>query len=432
MIRNLAIALSSAALLILVGCEKELDSPPVRTLPTGQVMTVAELRALYTGVSHTFTGDSSVYAVVTADEESGNLYKNVYVQDHTGAIVLRLINSGGLYQGDSIRIYLPGTILGAYNGLLQLDNVDVDNNVVKQAAGVQKQPQVVTIAEINTTYSPAWSHPLQAKLVRLEGVEFAVSEACNGLTYADAASQATVNRTLTDCSGTLLVRNSGYSNFAGQQLPSGAGSMVAVVGQFNDDMQLFIRKVSDVQMNDDRCAPCPQPCDGVSSLVQDFSTAVTNVDFVVDCWNNQAQVGSRFWRGTSVSGNMAVQATSFGSGNASDVSWLITAPVNFQPGMLLSFRSQRGFGVAGHDPFALFVSTNYTGLNLATATWTPLTCDYATPSTADQVWVNSGPVDLSTALPMGFSGSFVVGFRYTGSGSGGQTTNFRIDDVAIQ
>ena len=57
---------------------------------------------------------------------------------------------------------------------------------------------------------------------------------------------------------------------------------------------------------------------------------------------------------------------------------------------------------------------------------------YATPSTADQVWVNSGTIDLSTVLPAGYTGSFVVGFRYTGSDPNGNTTNFRVDDVVIQ
>jgi hypothetical protein len=423
MIRQFAILLSTAAL-FLVACEKTIDSPPQRSLPVGQALTVAELRALFTGTAKRFQGDSSVYAVVTADEESGNLYKNVYVQDHTGAIVMRLVNSGGLYQGDSIRIYLPGTILSNYQGLLQLDSVDVDNNVVKQAVGVLKQPELVTIAQI----TPA----MQGRLVRLEGVEFAVSEACNGLTYANAITQQTVNRTLTDCTGNVLVRNSGYANFAGQTLPSGNGSIVAVVGQFNTDMQLFIRRINEVQMNGTRCAPCPTLCTPVNSVSQDFATTTTNVDVSIDCWYNQAQVGSRYWRGTAVNGNMAAQATAFGSSNASDVSWLITPPVNFQPGMLLSFRTQRGFGVAGHDPFALFVSTNYSIGNLATANWAPVTCTYATPSTADQVWVNSGPIDLSIVLPAGYNGSFVVGFRYTGSGTNGQTTNFRVDDVVIQ
>ncbi len=423
MIRQLALVLSGAALLLLA-CDKTIDSPPRRSLPVGQALTVAELRALFTGTAKRFQGDSSVYAVVTADEESGNLYKNVYVQDHTGAIVLRLVNSGGLYQGDSIRIYLPGTILSNYQGLLQLDSVDVDNNVVKQAVGIQKQPEPVTIAQI----TPA----MQARLVRLEGVEFAVSEACNGLTYSNAITQQTVNRTLTDCAGSVIVRNSGYSNFAGLPLPTGNGSIIAVVGQFNTDMQLFIRNVNEVQMTGTRCAPCPTLCAPVNSVSQDFATTTANVDINLDCWINQPQTGTRYWRGTSVSGNMAAQATSFGSGNASDVAWLITPPVNFQPGMLLSFKSQRGFGVAGHDPFGLFVATNFNLSNLATANWAPVPCTYATPSTADQVWVNSGAIDLSTVLPAGYTGSFVIGFRYTGGATTGQTTNLRIDDIAIQ
>ena len=70
-----------------VSCEKEYDSPPLRTLPIGSVLTVAELRDLYTNADVRFRGDSSVYAVVTADEQNGNLYKNIFVQDHTGAIV---------------------------------------------------------------------------------------------------------------------------------------------------------------------------------------------------------------------------------------------------------------------------------------------------------------------------------------------------------
>ncbi|WKZ65211.1 MAG: DUF5689 domain-containing protein [Flavobacteriales bacterium] len=421
MTRNILLFLSAAALL-LASCEKELDTPPQRTLPVGEVLTVAQLRGLYSGTPKRFGGDSSVYAVVTADEQNGNLYKNVYVQDHTGGIVIRLVNSGGLYQGDSIRIYLPGTILSSYRGMLQLDSVDVDNNTVKQAVGVQKQPQLVTVAQVTPD--------MQGKLVRLEGVEFIQAEV--GQPYADAVNQVTVNRTLSDCSANIIVRNSGYANFAGQPLPAGNGSFVAVVGQFDDDMQLFIRNIAEVQLTGDRCDPFPELCAAASAVQEDFGTTTANVDVDLDCWNNQAQLGSRFWRGTSVSGNMAVQATSFSSSNASDVSWLVTPPVTYSPGMTLSFRSQRGFGVAGHDPFALFISTNYSIGNLATANWAPLTCAYATPSTADQVWVESGAVDLGAALPPGYTGAFVVGFRYTGSGPNGQTTNFRIDDVQIQ
>ena len=34
--------------LVTLACKKEFDSPPIRTLPVGQVMTVAQLRGLFT------------------------------------------------------------------------------------------------------------------------------------------------------------------------------------------------------------------------------------------------------------------------------------------------------------------------------------------------------------------------------------------------
>jgi len=44
-----------------------------------------------------------------------------------------------------------------------------------------------------------------------------------------------------------------------------------------------------------------------------------------------------------------------------------------------------------------------------------------------------GPIgDPAGFLPDGYTGSFVVAFRYTGSGPNSQTTNYRIDDVVIQ
>jgi uncharacterized protein (TIGR02145 family) len=173
-------------------------------------------------------------------------------------------------------------------------------------------------------------------------------------------------------------------------------------------------------------------CIPTSSVVEDFATTLANVDISnLACWINATEAGTRRWRGNNATGDLCAQATAFQSASPSDITWLIGPPVSHVPGMTLSFRSQRAFGVSGHDPFAVFISTNYNIDNLTTANWVNIPCDYATPSTADQVWVNSGVVDLSALLPPGYSGSFVIGFRYTGSGPTGQTTNFRIDDVMI-
>ncbi|MBK7086488.1 MAG: hypothetical protein IPH53_18295 [Flavobacteriales bacterium] len=158
---------SSSALAVLAlttvlftsACNKELDTPPERTLPTGSVFTVTELRDFHADfgfLPHKFIGDSSVYAVVTADEQNGNLYKNVFVQDDAAGIVMRLKNSGGLYQGDRIRIYLKGTTLSSYNGMLQLDSVDVDENVIKQETLVDVDPPVVPSPKWVRTCKGSW------------------------------------------------------------------------------------------------------------------------------------------------------------------------------------------------------------------------------------------------------------------------------------
>ncbi len=115
----------------------------------------------------------------------------------------------------------------------------------------------------------------------------------------------------------------------------------------------------------------------------------------------------------------------------STVSWLVSPNVQATGTNTLQFMSQRAFGDAGHEPFSLFVCTNFDGTNLATANWVPVASAFASDGTADFVWVNSGVVQLSGYLPVGYTGGFVVGFRYTGSGPNNQDTNFRIDDVQI-
>ena len=93
--------------------QKEFTEPDSPAIPTGTQMTIAQLRQFYQDsvvnkglTSYRFTEDYSVYAVVTMDDKMGNIYKSAYIQDNTGALNLHLLSSGGLYQGDSIRLYL--------------------------------------------------------------------------------------------------------------------------------------------------------------------------------------------------------------------------------------------------------------------------------------------------------------------------------------
>lgn len=424
--------IAAVGTLLLTSCKKEFDAPPVRQLPVGQVLTVAQLRGLFQGNPVRFGGDSSFYAVVTADEQNGNLYRNIYVQDHTGAIQLRLRNPGGLYQGDSIRVYLPGTVLSSFSGMLQLDSVDVDNNVVKQATQVFKAPATVTIPQI----TPA----MQGMLIRLDSVEFATDQL--GLTYANAVTQQTQNRNLTDCDGnTVLVRSSGYANFAGTQLPTGRGSFVAVVGQFNTDMQLFIRNINEVRLNGPRCdgggpGPCTYNVPPVTGVNLDFSDVTVNdVNYENPSWLNIPTAGTRVWRGRIFQSDKYLRATSFGS-NQTNEAWLITPPVQLQGGQVaLSFRSAIAFWneASWPNPLTVRVSANFDGCDIAGATWYTITGYNApTQSTANYTFVNSGTIDVTSFLPPGTTGQVHVAFIYNGQHPGGVTTTLDLDDIIIQ
>jgi len=417
---NFRTLLFSFGLVVLAaGCKKEYDTPPERILPTGSVLTVAQLRGLYTGTTKKFVGDSSVYAVVTADEQSGNLYKNIYVQDQTGAIVMRLLNSGGLYQGDSIRIYLTGTVLSAYAGMLQLDSVDVDNNIIKQATLVNVVPRTITVSQATPE--------LQGYLVRMENVQFIAPD--TALTYADPIAQSTLNRTLENCNGNaVLVRTSGYSNFAGTRIPNGKGTFVGVLSQFQSDMQLYIRNINEVQMTGSRCGEAA--CVPAINVNEGFGSVANGVDVLLDCWLNVLTTGSRKWKGTEAGSELyaSVAPPSF---NATSEAWLISPPVVFSPGMSLAFSSAIG-GTWQHDGLSIQVTTDINlqnGTDVSNATWISITgVPLAGSSTAVGAWVTSGAIALDSYLTAGVP--FVIGFKY--NSSPGQVTPYRLDNVLIQ
>ncbi len=409
----------------LFGCKKEYDSPPVRTLPAGSVLTVAQLKALYQGVPLHFDPSGTalnVYAVVTADEQNGNLYKNVYVQDYTGAIALRLLASGGLYQGDSVRIYLPGTVLSPYNGLMQLDSVSVDNNVVKQATDVAITPRTTQISEL-TAANFGLGGPFQSVVIKLNNVEFVAGDTSQ--TYANAVTQATMNRSLENCSGaSAIVRTSGYANFAGQGVAKGKGSFTGIASWFGTAAQLYIRDINEVQLNGPRCGATPS-CLPASSLSEDFSSVVSNSTVALDCWTNTFTQGSVAWRGNVTGGNGSAEAR-ISLGQASTM-WLVTPQIIYTPSLHLSFSSAKQGGGSGN--LTVWVSTDFTG-NATTATWTQVNgATFAGSGDADNTWVSSGSVALSNALPSGYTGNFVVAFKYQGDAT--NSTTYRVDNVQV-
>ncbi len=237
--------------------EDDYDKPDIQEIPVGEVYTIAQVKDFYNnnGGDYTFLEDASVYGTVTMDEETDNSYKTPFIQDHTGGIAVFLNTSGGLYIGDSVRVYLKDLKIMQYSDLFQINDVtgsngvDVDDNVIKQGYSNPLVPEEATIAEIIANDDSKAYY--QGRLVKITNVQFLETDTAGTLAYPD--TQESENRKLQDANDKqLIVRTSGYASFAGNSVPDGSGSIVGIISQFGDDMQLIIRRMREVEMNNER------------------------------------------------------------------------------------------------------------------------------------------------------------------------------------
>ncbi|HCQ28902.1 MAG TPA: hypothetical protein DIU39_01375 [Flavobacteriales bacterium] len=396
----------------LTSCEKKYDEPPVQSIPEGNRLTIADLYEMYRNNGNQpvrVTEDYSVYATVTADEVSGNFYKEVYVQDNEAAINVRLQFSGGLYIGDSVRIYLKGTTINNYRGMMQIDSVDVDKNIIKQATERFVAPTPVNgIADLLTDST------LIGKLIEVNNVEFKSTEI--GQTWADAVNLSSVNHTLVECSSTneIIVRTSGYANFADEQIPSGNGKFIGILGKYDPDFQLYVRTPDELNMNNPLCNKI--------YLSKDFDdNSITSGG-----WTEQFVTANIAWSIYSGGSNPVASISNYSNGsNTACETWLISPAVDLSGASAPYLNFRNAYKYNG-PALQVLVSTNYDGTSApSSATWIDISSQ-ALWSTGNFAFVNSGNIDLTPYI----SNSTYIAFKYTGTNSSGST--WELDDILIK
>ena len=287
---------------MLTSCKKDYPEPPIQDLPIGTVYTIGEILAMESGT--VFTEDASVYGIITADEQSGNLYKCAFMQDRaTGdAIELYLNAVSGVRIGDSVRIYLKDVTFGLYNNLPQLSNFEADGHIVILANNKPIQPALTTIANIN-----AGQH--LAGLVRLENVRFTEQN-----TFAEPNTYG--NRTLIDPSNpanSVIVRTSNYANFANDSLPQGTGNLVAIAAVYGSTWQLYIRSAKELEFD----GYTPGSNEITLPYYQDFSSSFGT-------YTTYSVSGDQVWEIDYSTAKM----TGYANGtNYVNEDWLISSPV---------------------------------------------------------------------------------------------------------
>jgi len=360
------------------------------------VVTIASLQNQFASGTTSITG-GTIRGTVISDVSTANVTgRNAYVQDASGGIVVRFSANHSFTLGSQLDIDVTGGTLGEFNGLLQVDGIDL------AAAGVSGQPGDVTPREATVAEVLANAQAWESTLVRIKDVVFGDNTVYNG------------SVTVTDATGSMVMFTRSQASFANTALPTETVTLTAIVSEFNAP-QLIIRNLNDVSGGGT----------GSTDLNESFDAGANNTDITFTGWANIAVKGTRLWRTQVFSGNHYAQATAFNDTAEEMEAWLITPPIELDVPKKVSFESAYGFYV--HDGLSVWIATDFDGTNVATANWQPLGGTLAQSTDTEHAFIPSGDVDLSS-----FSGTVRIGFKYVGSGPGGQTTSWRVDNIKVE
>ena len=426
-------------------CKKSFDNPPGASDPAIVAnTTIKALKAMHTssGAYDVITSDIIISGNVVADDKSGNLYKQLYVQDATGGLQVTL-DANSLYGtypvGRRVFIKCKDLCISDYNKTMQLGVKALvaglpsiegipSNLISKYVIGGSLNnpvvPIVVTLAQLGGTSSTNMQDQYIGSLIQLDNFAFNNLNA----TYSDtSAFKATVNLDLKNCSGdAIIIRTSAYANFAGQRVAQGRGKLTAIYTVFNNTRQFIIRDVSDVNFTNPYACPLPPG----TLFFQDFeSIGANNGTLALTGWKNIGEVGNVSYQNAVFGSVKCAKISAFNTGASTVTSWFITPTINLTGATApkLTFLEAAGFAT-GPTVLEVLLSTNYNGSNTpSTSTWTQVwTKTATTPTTGFGTLTSIGNINLSA-----FIGQTVyIAFKYSG-GDPTKTTTYEFDDVKV-
>ena len=130
---------------ILPGCvDQEFDAPPAGGVDPGltPTLTIAELKAMHTlGQYEQITTEEIIRGVVISNDEAGNFFRQLVVQDETAGIEMRIDATDLFAQyppGRQVYVMLKNLWLGDFNGLIQLGGAVVGQGSNRELARMRR------------------------------------------------------------------------------------------------------------------------------------------------------------------------------------------------------------------------------------------------------------------------------------------------------
>jgi len=239
-------------------------------LKATNLRSISQVKAMFSseissGSLKQVTESMQIQGVVVGNDEGGNIYQSLYIQDLSGAISIS-ISQAGLYGafsiGQAVLIELNGLYIGGYGEQPQIGTTYTNPKNGNVQTGRmsryewQKHYKLLegieglSVAPIEVTSMNGLSLDDDCcKLITLKNVELT---AANGkATYAPSDGSVTLtsncaNREIKDMKNVVL-RTSTYADFANAVMPTGKVDITGIASRFGTTWQILMRTEKDIQ-----------------------------------------------------------------------------------------------------------------------------------------------------------------------------------------
>lgn len=261
--------------------EKAMSAWGNKYLQENNLKTIAEVKALYSEEIKSnslklVTTPMQIKCTVVGNDEGGNIYNTLYVQDQTGAIAISIAQSGlygPLAVGQCLLIELKGLFVGAYNNLPEIGDDSFINDDGTFGLGkmsrfiwqehfklISTSPElVVTPLEVYNNLNTLSFEKDCCKLITLKDVELSSANGKATFTIGNITGDdreirngktkelTAVTRGFKGVGSNTVLYASTSADFANNVMPQGKVEITGIASRHKDTWQILMRTAKDIK-----------------------------------------------------------------------------------------------------------------------------------------------------------------------------------------
>ncbi len=404
------------------------------------VLTIKELKDKYASVISAssmteITEDIQIKGYITGNDQQGNIYNEISLQDNTGAVLIS-INQSGLYGflpvGQPILVSLKGLMIGGYGQQVKIGGVYTNSKngstsigrmsryVWNQHYKIMGTPDAGAIEPMEFDKSKmtdaSYLNEHCGKLMTIKNVK--LKDADGTVVYAPNDGSVTltanaVNRAFEGINtSNLVLRTSVYADFANTPMPTDEVDITGIFTRFRNTWQILLRSTNDIKPSAKAFFSEPFAESQGSFVIVEAKPLPAELKFV---WAFDARYG--------------MKATAYVSGTRYETdSWLVSPKLDMSKltNATLSFDQAQRYGAGGGVDIHVMYSTTYTDNSpIDLSQWSELKLDQWPDGT------NWNFIKSQVALSALIGKSNVhIAFRYTSTTSTAAT--WEVKNVLIE